>query len=194
MAQLLGYVNMKVMAVRLMLTKKRYSKAQHQLMQIEEASQELFVDVRQAILGLRMNGGNDLGLANTIQEYSNRFSRLSEIKVDVKVDPEAEEIRLDAETELQLLRIVQEALTNIRKHASAENVWVNLEIEHENLAVTVGDDGIGFNPNNDHNSKQPHFGLGTMRERAESIGADFTVNSELGSGTRIEVMINKDGT
>jgi signal transduction histidine kinase len=193
LAQLLGYVNTKATAVRLMLKKNKLNVAQQQLKQLEEAAQELFVDVREAILGLRMNNGS-LSLVEAIQEYSDRFSRLSEIDVEVLVDPLSPEWDFDAETELQLLRIVQEALTNIRKHAHTKNAWIALKENSGNLTLTVGDKGVGFDPTEDREiKKRPHFGLGTMQERAEAIGARFSVDSDLGSGTRIEIELDRNG-
>lgn len=193
MAQILGYVNTKVTAVRLMLKKKDDEGAEEHLLQLEEAARELFVDVREAILGLRMNDQDGIGFAAAIQEYCQQYSRLSNIPVDLKVDSGAESLRLDAEVELQLLRIVQEALTNIRKHASANEAWIALELDDENITLTVGDDGLGFDPGKDHSDKPTHFGLKTMQERAESIGAHFFVDSVPGAGTRIEVILKRNG-
>lgn len=193
MAQILGYVNTKVTAVRLMLKKKDNEGAEEHLLQLEEAARELFVDVREAILGLRMNDQDGIGFTAAIQEYSQQFSRLSNIPVDLKVDSGAESLRLDAEIELHLLRIVQEALTNVRKHASADEAWIALELDDENITLTVGDDGRGFDPSQDHSDKPTHFGLRTMQERAEAIGAHFSVDSVPGAGTRIKVILNRHG-
>ena len=192
-AQILGYVNTKVTAVRLMLKNKDNEGAQEHLLQLEEAARGLFVDVREAILGLRMNSQDGIGFAAAIQEYSQHYSRLSNIPVDLKVDSGAESLRLDAEIELQLLRIVQEALTNVRKHASAAEAWIALELDDGNITLTVGDDGLGFDPGKDHSDKPTQFGLRTMQERAEAIGAHFSVDSVPGAGTRIEVILNRNG-
>jgi len=192
MAQILGYVNTKVTAVRLLLKKKQHDGAEEHLLQLEEAARELFVDVREAILGLRMNSQDGIGFAAAIQEYSQQYSRLSNIPVDLKVDTGAESLRLDAEIELQLLRIVQEALTNVRKHASADDAWIALELDDEKITLTVGDDGLGFDSNNDHGDKPIQFGLRSMQERAETIGAQFSVDSEPGAGTRVEVVLERN--
>jgi two-component system nitrate/nitrite sensor histidine kinase NarX len=89
-----------------------------------------------------------------------------------------------------LLRIVQEALTNVRKHASATNAWISLRISDGVLELTVSDDGQGFDPDHVPTTHRPHFGLSTMRERAEAIGAEFDLDSEPGAGTRVTVRLS----
>lgn len=193
MAQILGYVNTKVTAVRLMLKNKKQEDAEEHLYQLEEAARELFIDIREAILGLRMNGQNGEGLAGAIQEYSKKFSSLTKIPVDIKIDSGSEAIGFDLEVEMQLLRIVQEALTNVRKHANANEAWIAFLSENGHITLTIGDNGRGFDPDDETDEKPIQFGLQSMRERAETIGAEFSVDSEPGAGTRIEVKLKMDG-
>jgi signal transduction histidine kinase len=192
MAQILGYVSTKVTAVRLMLKKKQQQDAEKHLVQLEEAARELFVDIREAIIGLRMNGHDGDGLAAAIREYSKKFSSLSNLPVDLTINSGAEKLDVAADTEIQLLRIVQEALTNVRKHASADEAWIALKLDDDTITLTIGDDGRGFDSNSDSDEKTTQFGLRTMRERAETIGALFSVDSEPGAGTRVEVILEWD--
>ena len=191
MAQVLGYVSTKVMAARLMLKKQRSNEAEQHLLQLEEAAQRLFVDVREAILGLKMAGQNGIGLSAALREYTTQYHRLTGIPVDLSIDPAAESTRLPAETELQLVRIVQEALANVRKHASARRAAVGLHRKNGTLELIVQDDGVGFDPDQARSAScsQPRFGLGTMRERADAIGAHFALNSAPGAGTCICVRL-----
>ncbi len=191
MAQVLGYVSTKAMAARLMLKKQRSHEAEQHLLQLEEAAQRLFVDVREAILGLKMAGQNGIGLSTALREYTTQYHRLTGIPVDLSIDPAAESMSLPAETELQLVRIVQEALTNVRKHASARRAAVGLHRKNGTLELIVQDDGVGFDPDPARSAtrSQPRFGLGTMRERADAIGAHFALNSEPGAGTCICVRL-----
>jgi signal transduction histidine kinase len=193
MAQILGYVNTKVTAVRLMLKNKQQEAAEGHLFQLEEAARELFVDIREAILGLRMNSQDGVGIADALREYSQKFSRLTNIPVDLKLNSGAEGLAFDAETEMQLLRIVQEALTNVRKHAFAEEAWIALQAEGQYVTLTIGDDGRGFDPSRDYIEERIQLGLQSMRERAESIGAQFSVDSEPGAGTRVEIILKRNG-
>jgi signal transduction histidine kinase len=192
LAQLLGYVNTKAMAVRLMLKNDQRETAEKHLLQLEEAAQALFVDVREAIVGLKatdLAAGRGDGLAVMLKEYVAQFSRLCGIPVQVNVSPQVASVPLPAETEAQLLRIVQEALTNVRKHAAAECAAVGLDVHNGALELTVRDDGAGFRPGALYSDGWTHFGLSTMRERAEAIGAQFTLDSDPGRGTRILVRL-----
>jgi signal transduction histidine kinase len=190
MAQLLGYVNTKAMAVRLMLKNRQMEAADKHLLQLEEAARELFVDVREAILGLKVTGQNGAGLPAALREFTTQFSRLSDIPVELNIASEADGLPLTAEMELQLLRIVQESLTNIRKHAAGTHASVNLQLANGILELTICDDGVGFESGPSRATRWPHVGLSTMRERAEAIGADFRLDSMPGAGTRVTVQLN----
>ncbi|MBI4771436.1 MAG: HAMP domain-containing protein [Chloroflexi bacterium] len=193
MAQLLGYVNTKAMAARLLLKKRRIAAADEHLAHLEQAARDLFVDVREAILGLKVTGGTNGGLAPMLEKYVAQFSQLSGVPVAVEIAPAAREQPLNTEIELQLLRIVQEALTNIRKHARASLARLDLHVSRNGsnmLELTVTDDGQGFQPEKVHAHGRPHFGLGTMRERAEAIGAEFDLQTSPGAGTRVSVRLS----
>lgn len=189
LAQVLGYINTKATAVRLLLKKRQIEAAETQLQQFESAARGLFVDVREAILGLRMTGQADLRLPQLLTEYAARFSQLSDLPVEVTLCPGAEKIGLPPETELQLLCIVQEALANVRKHAQASQASLHLQNGDCKMTLRVSDDGCGFDPGQISPHRHPHFGLSTMRERAEAIGAEFQLESRLGIGTRITVTL-----
>jgi signal transduction histidine kinase len=188
-AQLLGYVNTKAMAVRLMLKNRRIEAAERHLLQLEEAARGLFVEVREAILGLKMAGDDGAGLTAMLKEFTVQFTRLSGLPVELTFTPAVESLTLTAETELQLLRIVQESLTNVRKHASATKVQIRMQIDDDTMALTVSDNGQGFDPDRVRADHRPHFGLSTMRERAEAIGAAFSLDSRPGAGTHISVRL-----
>jgi signal transduction histidine kinase len=187
LAQLLGYVTTKAMAVRLMLDNGQTEAANQHLLQLEEAAREVFVDVRQAILDLRVTGQSAVGLSETLKDLTAQFSRLSGLPVDLDLDAGIESLSLTPETELHLLRIAQEALANARKHAEASRAWISLHLKKGVLELTVSDDGRGFDLDQVQTTVQPHFGVGSMRERAEAIGADFGLDSNPGTGTRVWV-------
>jgi signal transduction histidine kinase len=187
LAQMVGYINTKAIAIRLLLGKNQVPAAEAQLHQLESASHDLFVDVRETILGLQMVGQGDIHLAEMLKEYSVRFSHLSGLPVEICLSPEAEDIELPAETELQLLRIVQEALTNVRKHAAATGAQVSFQILDGQLELKVSDNGQGFDPATGRDRPRTHFGLDIMRERAEAIGATFCLESRPEAGALVTV-------
>ena len=189
LAQLLGYVNTKAMAVRLMLMNHQTEAADRNLLQLEEAARGLFVDVREAILGLKMAGEDSSGFVEKFEDFTHEFSVLSDVPVDLAIDDDIENLSLSAEAELQLLRIAQESLTNVRKHALASNAEVRLYVNDGALLLTVSDNGKGFDPDHVRNGNRRHFGLSTMSERAEAIGADFVLDSKPSAGTRVTVRL-----
>jgi len=194
MAQVLGYVNTKAMAVRLMLQNGKLQDADRQLGQLEEAARSLFVDVREAILGLKMAGKAGSSLPSALNTYAAQYTRLSDIPVKVNIQPQIRDLSLPTDTELQLLRITQEGLSNIRKHANASRIWISLQVEDDILQLQIRDDGQGFDPSAEPIGGRPdHYGLDSMRERAEAIGASFVLDSQVGNGTRILVQLGLNG-
>ena len=188
LAQVLGFVNAKASAVRLLLQNNQPAEAAAQMRQLEAAARNVFADLREAILNLKTTPQADHTFVRTLQEYIARFRELSGIATELHVEAGAENLPLQPETEVQLLRIVQEALTNVRKHAGAGRAWVQLTPNGgRNACVTIGDDGHGFDLAAAEREQRLHYGLATMRERAEAAGGEFRVDSAPGAGTRITV-------
>jgi signal transduction histidine kinase len=189
-AQLLGYVNTKAMAVRLMLKRRKVREAEHQLEQLEQAARDLYTSVREAILGLRVGGTSEKGLAAMLVRYTEQFEMLSGLPTHFSAVDVPDPLRLGVESELQILRIVQEALSNVRKHATAQRASVDLRLSDGFLVVQVSDDGQGFDPRQSGEQGEAlRFGISTMRERAASIGADLTITSLPRRGTRLSLRV-----
>ncbi|MBN1669166.1 MAG: hypothetical protein JW862_18875, partial [Anaerolineales bacterium] len=148
----------------------------------------------EAILGLKLAGEAGSSLTLALKAYVDQLARLSDLPVTFEWQSEVQTLHIPAETELQLLRIVQEALTNARKHAAASRVWVNLQLDGNLLDVQVRDDGRGFDPQWVSAAQREHYGLESMRQRAEMIGASLHLESQPGAGTRILVQLNLNGS
>jgi signal transduction histidine kinase len=183
LAQILGFVNTKAQAVRLLLRRGKTEAAQAQLQQLEEAAGEVLADVRQAILGLRLSARPELDLAAKLRSFTDQFSRQSGVAIHLDLPEDAAPVHLAPAAEVELLRIVQEALANIRKHASARSAWLTLELGENGLLLTITDDGSGFDPA--QAILGDHFGLLSMRERAAAIGGELELVSAPGRGTRV---------
>jgi signal transduction histidine kinase len=172
--------------VREFLRAGRAEEAARQLDQLAAAAREVYSDVRESIIGLRSvsAGGADWRLVEALGEYVASWQGQSGVVCRLRVDGS---LRFAPGVELQLLRVVQEALANVRKHAQARRVEVDLEVRDGTLLLTVADDGVGFNPSELRRSEFPRFGLSTMRERAESIGGRFEIGSSPSGGTLIKL-------
>lgn len=127
---------------------------------------------------------------STLKQFLRRFERDSGIHVDLAIPGECRGGMVDPAAEAQLLRIIQETLINVRKHAAAQHVRVEFEMHLDGLHVTVEDDGRGFDPAGPGSGREGGgFGLGIMRERAREIGGSLEINSTPGRGTRVNVRI-----
>ncbi|NRQ32847.1 sensor histidine kinase [Nonomuraea sp. NN258] len=137
-------------------------------------------DVRELVYGLRPPALDDLGLAQAVRELAGQASAGTEITVEVEGDLTG----LPAAVEVAVYRIVQEALTNVRRHAQATRARVVLRRERAALRLLVGDDGQGL-----PEEYRSGVGLSSMRERAAELGGISVVSAEPGGGTRVEVML-----
>jgi len=187
-AQFLGYVTTKTQAAHIFIERGDSAKADEYMRQIENETFKQAIDVRASILGLKMFSAESRGLASEIRNYLEQSNRFVDIEVLLEVDPRIEKMAIDPETELQLLRIMQEAISNIRKHSQAQKARVMLEcLESGQIRFSICDNGIGFNLSEIGEKGQPHFGLATMRERANDFGGTFDVKSTPENGTVVSI-------
>jgi signal transduction histidine kinase len=170
LAQILGYVNTKSQAVESLLDDGRTDEARRQVAELAAAARSLYVDVREAILGLRSPVPPDAGLVGAIEDYAAGFAAASKLAVVVEATEDARAIDLPPDVEAQLFRIVQESLTNVRKHAVARRVAITLRVHDERLVIELIDDGHGFPQEAPATEGWPHYGLEAMRERATAVG------------------------
>jgi PAS domain S-box-containing protein len=132
---------------------------------------------------------DNLGLATALGEAGTKFAERT--GVSVKVACVKLTARMPADTELALYRILQEALRNVEKHASARHVTVSLSKIGGFVRLAIGDDGIGFEPDlyTARGRKKRGLGLLSMSERAGYVGAAFKITSKRRSGTEIEILV-----
>lgn len=137
---------------------------------------------RSIIEDLRPSTLGNLGLLTTLEILAREFAEQSGIAVECTLSP----VKLDANAELMVYRLVQEAITNVSKYARARHVWVDLSARHGQVEVSVRDDGVGFDTSAPAKSA---FGLLGMRFRVEAEGGKLTVVSSPGQGTRLSVSL-----
>ena len=142
-------------------------------------------DVRRLAVELRPAALDDFGLVPALERLRDTMSEQGDIAVEVKSDLDDQQ-RLPAETETALYRIVQEALTNVLKHASAARVTVRLKQGDRFVQLVVQDDGAGFDP---QGVRDGGLGLVGMRERVGLLGGRMVVESSEGAGTLLKVEV-----
>ena len=186
LAQVLGYVNTKVQAATEFMRRGKNDEATTQLRELATAARDAYGDVRQNIVDLRTLPVPQQSFAQLLEEFLTRWKEQSGISTQLTIDPA---LSVPAETELQLVRIVQESLTNVRKHAKATTATIDVRRDRGMLRITITDNGVGFVPGTRVRGDFPRFGLATMRERAESIGGLLTIDSTPGEGTRVRLEV-----
>ena len=184
--QVLGYVNTQALAVEKFLRDGQLDAAAAELQRLGTAARSLYSDVREGILALRASPA-ERGLVEALAEYIESYREMFDIDARLEVAPEVEAVRLAPGSEIQLIRIVQQAMSNVRQHAVATRVKTRLSVDGTDLLVEVADDGVGFDPAARSHTYRPRFGLQMMRERALAAGGTFAVESAPGQGTRVIV-------
>lgn len=184
MAQVLAYVNTKAQAVNAFLEHEKVDEAGEQLEQLAAAAREVYTDVREGILALRSQPKIGESFHDALEQFISRWREQSGLKVEFESERTLE---IPSGVELQLLRIIQEALSNVRKHADATHARIELGRVGDKIVAQVYDDGVGFDPAHRARAEMPRFGLAIMRERAEGIGGMMELVSAPGEGTRVRV-------
>ena len=167
------------------------NRAQGTVQQAMERARGTLREARRAIQALRpavLESGN---LVDALGEEIERFSATSGVHTTFQVDASPADVSSRAAQEI--LRIVQESLTNVARHAQASHVVVQLDGSGDALRLTVQDDGAGFETAEGW-ERPGCFGLVGMRERAERIGGVLQVESELGKGTTVVLEMERTGT
>jgi PAS domain S-box-containing protein len=155
------------------------------LEEIQNTVIDIIEQVREMSLNLRPSMLDDLGLVPTLQWHFERFTRQTAIDVNFHCDEILD--RFPADIETAAYRIVQEALTNVARHARVKSVLVGLAVQYDTLWVEVVDKGCGFDAS--AVLEKPSSGLGGMRERAELAGGYLLVRSVLNQGTQVIVAL-----
>lgn len=140
-------------------------------------------ELRHVLDALRPPALDDFGLLAAVREYGTTFGR--QVGIPVRVIGHDPDPRPPLAAETALFRIAQEALNNATRHGRCTRITVRLGHEEHLLTLRISDDGRGF----DEERAEPGWGLKTMRERAEAIGAELTVITTIGAGTEIVVSL-----
>ena len=192
LAQVLGYVNTKSQAIDEFLAAGRVADARSHLVELASAARSLYVDVREAILGLRSPIVGADGLVPAIETYAMRFADASKLAVEVRAGTDARALSLEPAVQANVFRIVQEGLTNVRKHAQARRARIDLEVAGGSLVLRLTDDGRGLAGNGSDPESQlgwPRYGQSAMRERAESIGGRIGWSEAPDGGTVVDLTV-----
>jgi two-component system nitrate/nitrite sensor histidine kinase NarX len=168
------------------LTRKDYGAAQYEANRLRRAMTQADADLRELLTNFRLKI-DEAGFEQTVGSLVERFRR--ETGIEVFFQYECEAFALTPVQEIQVYYIIQEALTNIRKHSNARNVRILLNNEGDLYTVLIEDDGLGMAGPEEPLAAE-HAGLAIMRERTKRLPGQFVIESEPGEGTRIVLIFN----
>ncbi|MFC1872780.1 sensor histidine kinase [Chloroflexota bacterium] len=188
-AQTISLLNMKTKMVKDLVSSNNTQEAVAELDEIKEIAQNTYEDIREAIDQLSIESIN-LPLITTLGNYVKKFGEKNNIKTKFHVSKHF--LQLSPVSELQLIRIAQEALTNIRRHAQASKVEVNLYCHGKSVEMIVKDDGQGFTIPKIGGPDLGYYGLSIIKERAEGLGGTLVISSESGKGTEIVINLPRE--
>lgn len=185
LAQTLGYLGMQAERIEGMAERGESERLPVEIKELRQVIAEAYLDLRETIDGLRLTLDQPGGFSGALQAHVEDFTRRSGLPVDCScVEAPAD---LPPDVALHLLRITQEALANVRRHAQASRVWVSLGRENGTLELTVADDGQGFDAASP--LARGHVGLASMRERVRSLDGQLTFATSPGQGTRVTARV-----
>ncbi len=187
LGQVLGYVGFQAEAARKLFLDGKSVAGDEQLARLAGIAQSAHADVREFILNLRMGPSPSQPFFATLQQYVDSFSMQHGIRTTLSIEAGLDECSFDGHARLQLFRIIQEALSNARRHAAAGTIRVSFEAVGRSARIMVRDDGCGFEAGQP--TGRNGFGLDFMRERAEQLGGELQLQSKSGAGTCVIVEI-----
>jgi len=180
-AQSLVFLRIQVELMRGALGRGDAAASDRVLGEIETGVRETYGDVRELLVHFRTRTNHEdiePALRTTLQKFEHQTGLRTHLRV------EGRDVALMPDVQVQVLHVIQEALSNIRKHARATQVWVAVR-QAEAWRFEVRDDGCGFDAARPPDASRLHVGLRIMHERAQRIGATVTLDSDSGRGTRV---------
>jgi len=193
LGQVLGYAGFQVEAAAKLARDGQGAVAATQLDRLASVIRDAHADVREYILNLRTAPSLQQPFFAVLQQYLEGFTNNYGIQTHLTIGPGLGEEPFGPDVQLQVFRILQEALSNTRKHSQARNVQIAFAAGGGRVCMTIQDDGSGFAPEDGVMTGSQHFGLQFMQERAGQLGGSLQVQSAPGAGTRVVLEVPVDG-
>lgn len=183
LAQALGVIKLDING--LLLT-DQYEHTHAKLREIKAVVDETYTELRDTIFGLWAINETDTHFLDNFKDYLATFGAHNRLEIQISLTEEHITV-LSREALSQVGRILEEALSNVRKHSHARRVWINGGKQENRVWITVEDDGVGLDVNRIDGWRQGHFGLQVMAERAAGVGGSLSVEKRSEGGTCIRL-------
>lgn len=191
LGQVLGFVSMQAQAIRKRAQGGDLPAVEAQLTRLAQVAQSAHADIRESILNLNAGAGQDWSFPSALRQYLEIYQGQYGIRTELSLPEAFGEGYFEPEAEVQLLRLIQESLTNARKHGDAGCVQVTFTVKDGLIRLLIADDGRGFDPERIKEGDTGHYGLQFMHERVEQIGGVLRIDSAPGKGTRVVVELTR---
>jgi signal transduction histidine kinase len=189
-AQALGYLNLKIGVANSLLIHNDFKAAHTNLQELKQVIGETYTDVREEIFNLRAKVISGLGFMEVLNHYIDKYRRFYNLDIQLVQEADPALFEFPHEVTSQIVRTIQEALINIRKHAQVNQAVIRLSQENGSIRISIEDEGQGFDPAK-IKEKISSFGLQIMRERVESVGGSLEIDTALNRGTRVILRYQK---
>ncbi len=184
-AQALGYMNLQTAAADQLLSKGLINDAQAKLQELKQVVGDVYTDVREEIFNLRATASRGLGFLGTLRNYVEKYKRYYDLEIELAIEMEESQLEFPVDVATQIIRVIQEALINVRKHSGVNKALIRFRQENNRLRISVEDSGQGFDSEQIDKTGESGFGLQIMRERAVSAGGRLEVDTTPGEGVRV---------
>ena len=188
LSQLVSLLNIGAETALLSLDEGDMEKLRGDILRFQKGGQETARILREEMLSLRESSAETAEMVQEIKESLQRFEQQWAIQTDLQLEQGLEPLVVSKHIELQFMRILHEALSNVLRHAKASRVNVHLYMDADRLCMEIQDNGNGFDP---EAVSHQRLGLRIMRERAASLEGNLTLKSNIGEGTSVCVDVQR---
>lgn len=184
-AQALGYLNLKIGMINMLLAEGKSADVEANLNELKQIVGETYTDVREEIFNLRSSASPGGEFLATLQDYIAKYKRFYDLEVRLIREADKRHFEFPNEVGIQLIRTIQEALMNVRKHAQVNEAIIRLEGDGQQVRLSIEDQGQGFDTTQRNQEDVSNFGLQIMHERIEKVGGSLEIKSTPGQGTQV---------
>ena len=188
LAQGLNFLNLQTQMLGSAVQQRRWDEVEEIVPLLKTGVSESYQDVRELLQNFRTRLGEE-ALRKAVDDTIGRFRRQTGLNVELHLD-DRDGAPLHPDQQLQVLFILQEALSNVRKHAYASKVTVRID-NHRDFGMSIRDDGEGYDPQEVAERSETHVGLSIMRERAARLGGQLQMCSAPGQGTEVSLYLSQ---
>ncbi len=189
LAQTLSLLNVQIELVKASVRTADWTAAENELALLDTYVANAHNDVRHALGGLRQSQPKGETFLAALEDEVAGFGQRHGVEAALLVPAGIQTICLSPSVEVQLQRVIQEALANVRQHAAAGRLLVQIRENARGWCVSISDDGVGFELDRVLVENPQRYGLQTMRERVESFGGELRITSHVGEGTEVLILV-----